>query len=47
MLHRQVVKSFENREQDEGVGARVRRSIGTMEVGLNRNSFIIIIPIIK
>lgn len=28
-MSREVVKSFESREQSEGVGARVRRTIGT------------------
>lgn len=31
-MSRKVVKVFENKEQAEGVGARVRRSIGTHEV---------------
>ena len=37
MISREVVKKFENKEQDEGVGARVRRSIGTREV-INKTS---------
>lgn len=28
-MSREVVKNFESREQSEGVGARVRRTIGT------------------
>lgn len=31
-MSRNVEKKIENREQDEGVGARVRRSIGGREV---------------
>lgn len=31
---RQVVKTVMSKEQMEGVGARVRRSIGTREVGI-------------
>lgn len=31
-MSREVIKNFENREQAEGAGARVRRSIGTGQV---------------
>ena len=31
-MSREVVKVFENKEQGEGRGARVRRSIGNSEV---------------
>ena len=31
-MSRQIKKIYENKEQDEGVGARVRRSIGSSEV---------------
>jgi hypothetical protein len=31
-MSRTVVKNIENKEQNEGVGARVRRSIGGREV---------------
>ena len=33
-MSRKVVKIFENKEQSEGAGARVRRSIGGREVNL-------------
>ena len=31
-MNREVVKIFENKERNEGVGAKVRRSIGTEQV---------------
>jgi len=33
MPSRNVQKAIQNREQDEGVGARVRRSVGSYQVG--------------
>jgi hypothetical protein len=33
MPSRNIQKAIQNREQDEGVGARVRRSVGSYQVG--------------
>ena len=38
-MSRQVVKKVQNREQSEGVGAKVRRSIGSREVLLTNLFF--------
>jgi len=37
-MHREVVKNLLNQEESEGVGAKVRRSIGSHQVNINQTN---------